>query len=176
MDAMLSKRRWLLCSLVVASIALLPGCGDGLQEYVSKEGRLRVLMPGTPEVDNDPTLPSVIKKRTLLQRSGSYAVAWEDLAPDNKHSADQRLDRACDAAVKHLKGRTITRKEIELTGGYPGRELIVEWDNQQGIVHDRMYLVEDRLYHVMASGPKWWVESAISRKVLDSFALFHQQE
>ena len=34
---------------------------------------------------------------------------------------------------------------------------------------DRMYLVGRRLYQVVASGPRWWVEAKQARQVLDSF-------
>jgi hypothetical protein len=45
----------------------------------------------------------------------------------------------------------------------------MEWPDGKGIVHERMYLVGRRLYQVLISGPRWWVESATSRKVMESF-------
>ena len=73
-----------------------------------------------------------------------------------------------------LKAKEISRKAITLMGRYPGRELVAEWPNGNGIVQDRLYLVDHRLYQVVASGPKWWVESATTRQVLDSFRLLEE--
>jgi hypothetical protein len=160
--------------VVLAFTALLPGCGPRLQEYVSEKGGFRVRMPGEPEPDPERDLPRGVKKVTLLQRSGSWSVAWEDLEATKGGSDDQRLNDACDGALKKLKAKEVRPREITLAGKYPGRELVAEWPDGKGITHDRMYLVGNRLYQVVASGPKWWVESSTSKKVLDSFALLEE--
>jgi hypothetical protein len=159
--------------LVVAG--LLSGCSAPLQEYVSEKGGFRILLPGEPDPESQPDRPADIKSVKLLQRSGSYEVAWQDLAPAKGMTEDERLEKACDGAIKELGGKEsakeISRKPITLAGRYPGRELVTGLSNRDWVVKDRMYLVGSRLYHVVASGPKWWVESVTSRKVLGSFAL-----
>jgi hypothetical protein len=165
------KTTTLLRTTTLACLLLaLSGCGQRMVEYVSEEGKFRVLMPESPEPVKDPDLPRGVKKVWLLQRSGSYSVAWEDLPPSDV-SPDKRLDDACKAALKALKAKDQTWTEITLAGRYPGRELVSEAPGSKGIIHDRMYLVGNRLYQVVITGSKWWVESDTSKKVLDSFQL-----
>jgi hypothetical protein len=118
-------------------------------------------------------LPKGKYKVSLEQRSGTYTVAWEDLPEKKDLSSEERLDLACNGAIDELKGKALSRKSITLKG-HPGRELIVAWATGKGIVHDRMYLVGQRLYHVMAAGEKWWVESSTSQRVLDSFEIIEE--
>jgi hypothetical protein len=165
-----------LLAFVLLSVAGLSGCSPALEEYVSEEGKFRVRMPAQPTLVRDPELPSNVKKVSLLQRSGSYEVAWEDL-PASDASDDRRLDDACDGALKALQPKDVNqdvkRKEITLAGRYPGRELAVKTPDGK-LVQDRMYLVKRRLYQVVVSGSKWWVESPASQKVLDSFEVIEE--
>jgi hypothetical protein len=161
--------RWVGLGVALA----LVGCGDGLQEYVSEEGGFRVLFPAAPSTAPDPDLPRGVRKVSHVERSGSYAVAWEEVG-DGEGGAAERLDRACDAAVKKLKGKELARSTIKLHGEHPGRELVIEWPDGRGVTHQRMYLVEGRLYQVVASGLKWWMDTPRPRKVLDSFRLAGQ--
>jgi hypothetical protein len=163
--------------LVAASVGLsLLGCsGDRLEEFRSEEGRFRILLPGTPTLEQTPDLPSGVKSFRLEQQSGEYVVAWEKIdLRGTARTAQDRLDGACDRAIEMLKGKELSRKEISLDGKYPGRELLVEGPRDRRVVRDRMYLVDSRLYHVMVSGPRWWVESRPAKKVLDSFQLIEE--
>jgi hypothetical protein len=157
-----------LFALVLTFAALQPGCSAPLEEYVSEEGKFRISLPSQPLEEKGADLPAGLKKVSLAQQSGSYAVGWQDLPP-GETTPDERLDQACDGALQSLKAKSLSRKEITLASRYPGRELVMEWPDGKGIVHERMYLVDRRLYQVLVSGPKWWVESATSRKVIESF-------
>ncbi len=107
-----------LRSLVVAGLLLtISGCGQGMVEYTSKEGKFRVRMPEMPAPIKDPELPSSVKKVWLLQRSGSYSVAWEDL-PSSTDSADKRLDIACDQVMKGAEDQA-----AESQGGHSRRQI-----------------------------------------------------
>lgn len=149
----------------------LTGCGEPLVEHVSTEGRFRISLPGEPTVLSGEDLPPGVRKVTLEQRSGSYSVAREDLPNRDDRSTDDLLDMACNGALERLKARPISRKPISLAGKYPGRELYAEWPGGKGVILDRLYVAEGRLYHVIASGQRWWVESPTTRQVLDSFAI-----
>lgn len=149
-------------------VVLLGGCADRMEEYVSEKGKFRVLFPETPSTARDPDLPRGVQKVSLVQRSGSYAVAWEDLERAGE-SEETILTRACEGASKRLKGKTISQTTIELQGKYPGRELILEWPEGNGVTHDRIYLVGDRIYSVVVSGAKWWVGTTKAKRFLESF-------
>jgi hypothetical protein len=161
---------------VLFAPALLAGCaGDVTQEFTSPEGKFTVAFPGTPQEDDDPSLSGEgIHKVSLMERSGFYAVAYQFVnLPDHATASDleERLEQACTGAVRNLKARLLSKKKITLAGKYPGRDLVAEWGNKQGIVHYHLYLVDGRLYQVIVSGEKWWVESPKAQKFLDSFRL-----
>ncbi len=164
-----------IACLVVAFIgSLSAGCGDRLTEYTNDEGRFRVRLPGTPSPVEGKGEQAVVHGVRLSQQSGNYTVTWEDIDRQKTgKSDDELLDLACAAALARVKGKELSRKAIELDG-HPGRDLVTEWSDGKGIVQDRMYLVDGRLYHVVASGARWWVESSTSRKVLGSFAVVEE--
>jgi hypothetical protein len=157
--------RWLVLGLVLA----LTGCGEQLQEYRSEEGGFRILLPGEPSVPDD--VPPGSHKIRLMQRSGSYAVAWTDLAPAPEQSSEERLSRACDSALASLKATLLSRRSFLLAGQYPACDFIVELSERGNRLHGRMILVDNRLYHVMVSGERWWIQQPVTQRVLDSFAV-----
>jgi hypothetical protein len=173
--AALCLRRF--CLVLAAALGWsLCGCGsERLTEFRSELGRFRILLPGSPSTHPEGRLPRGVKLVRLEQASGTYDVAWEDLDLSKpKMTPEERLDHACDSAVARLGGKTLSRKKITLADNYPGRDLVAEGPGGKVIVRDRIYLVERRLYQVVVSGPKWWVQSATSRKVLDSFELVEE--
>ena len=91
--------------------------------------------------------------------------------PPKKLDPQIRLDAACDEAVERLKGKEVSRKAISLPEGNAGRELILKTKDGKKLVIDRMYLNKGRLHQLIASGPKWWIESGEVRKVMSSFRL-----
>ena len=160
------------CRTALLALALgVAGCGPRLVEHVSEDGRFGVLLPGEPRGEEDEELPKGQHKVAFVERSGNYTVAWRDL-PGQKEPPDEVLDTACDKALEALRAEPVSRKEITLKGRYPGRDLAAAWS--RGFFHARFYLVRRRLYHVVVSGEKWWVESARSRKVLESFRLIEE--
>src|SRR5262249_38732249 len=68
-------------------LALAAGCRSDWPEYAPEGGRYKVRMPGTPCVDKDPDLPEGVHKVSLAQRSGHYAVAYQDLPEGGALSA-----------------------------------------------------------------------------------------
>src|SRR5947207_15644152 len=108
MDAGTSRRgRWSWALLVLAFVAPQSGCSDGLEEYVSEEGRFRVRMPGAPTPARPGELPKGKYKVSLEQRDGNYTVAWEDLPAKGGVSADDHLEAACKGGVELLKGEVL---------------------------------------------------------------------
>jgi hypothetical protein len=154
---------------LLGACPLLAGCGDPMAEYASAEGGFRLRLPAGHTPEPPVKLARGMHKVSLVLQSGTFEIAWQDRAAGDDLTPDQRLDRACDGAVRALKGKELARKEITLGGAHPGRELLAEWPDHQGVVRDRLYLVGRRLYQVVASGPRWWVDARQAREVLDSF-------
>ncbi|MFM7150641.1 MAG: hypothetical protein ACKO23_12430, partial [Gemmataceae bacterium] len=151
-------------------LAAVSGCGPRLEDYHSEEGRFHIRLPGQPRSDPNPDLPRGIRSIVFMERSGSFTLAWEKLAA-GKEDPQRLLDEACKGAVEKLKGKELSRKKIELPGGHPGRELMVEWPERKGVTLQRIYLVDRQLYNVVASGTAWWIESDPVRAVMNSFRL-----
>jgi hypothetical protein len=138
-------------------------------------GRFRIRLPGIPSPVPARGEGVLVHGVRLSQQSGNYTVTWEDIDRGKTgKNDDELLDLACTAAVSRLKGKELSRKKIGLDSRHPGRDLVAEWSDGKGVVQDRMYLVDGRLYHIVASGPRWWVESGTTRKVLESFALVEE--
>jgi hypothetical protein len=160
--------------LSVAAVLILSvvGCTKGSREYTSVEGRFVVMLPGTPSLDPDPDVPEGVQQVRLAQQSGTYTVAWQDLPKkEADRDPEERLDRACNGALRALEATQVSRKPVRLDGQYPGRELVAGWEGREGRVRARFYLVDGRLYQVVVNGPRWWAESATADRFLESFGL-----
>jgi hypothetical protein len=160
--------------LLPALALLLLGCGPDLVEYTSEEGRFAVRVPGTPRVSKKKTAAGETALATVEQPNGRYVVAYLDLQTEPGEGAamaQERLEKARDGAVSGVGGKVLADRPITLAGKYPGRDVTIELPGKDDLARDRMYLVNGRLYQVTATGRKWWVESADTRKFLDSFRL-----
>jgi serine/threonine protein kinase len=145
-----------------------------LVEYTSEEGRFAVRVPGTPRVSKKKTAAGETVLATVEQPNGRYVVAYLDLQTElgqDAAKAQERLEKARDGAVSSVGGKVLADQPITLAGKYPGRDVTIELPGKEDLARDRMYLVNGRLYQVTATGRKWWVESADTRKFLDSFRL-----
>lgn len=88
-------------------------------------------------------------------------------------SAEQILDGSRDGAVENVKGELISETQITLDG-YPGREVIIQAsaeNKQEIIMHGRIFLVEQRLYQIMAVVPKGKETAQHLDSFLQSFKL-----
>jgi hypothetical protein len=161
--------------LLPALALLLVGCGPNLTEYTSAEGRFTVRVPGTPRVTSkEEGAGSTLFLATVERPSGRYVVAYQDLKAEPNEGAakaQERLEKARDAATRSVGGTVLADRPITLAGKYPGRDVTFELPGKEDLTRDRMYLVNGRLFQVTATGRKWWVESADTQKFLDSFRL-----
>jgi hypothetical protein len=152
--------------LVLAAV----GCGQEAREYTSAEGGFSVRLPGTPRTVSDPEQPEGLHQVRLAVRSGTYTVAWQDLGADAAKDSDERLDRACNGALRALGARQVSRKAIRL-GEHPGREVLATLGEDERRVRARLYLVEGRLYLVLVTGARGFVDSGEADRFLESFRL-----
>jgi hypothetical protein len=161
--------------LLPALALLLVGCGPSFNEYTSTEGRFTVRVPGTPQVTRKEIPGATVFMATVEQPSGRYVVGWMDIQPkpdEGEAPVWVSLGNARDSAVRSVGGTLLFDHKITLGGKkYPGFDLLIELPGKEDRTRDRMYLVNGRLYQVIASGRKWWVESSDTQKFLDSFRL-----
>ena len=62
-------------------------------------------------------------------------------------------------------------KKITLAERYPGREMLLKIPDKRLYIQARFYLAGDRAYNVVASGSKWWLETAGPKRFLESLRL-----
>jgi hypothetical protein len=141
----------------------------------AKDGTFSFQMPDTPKDDRQ-----FIKTATggvdlsvyvldLPKGEGTLAVVVNDFPQEMLKglSVDKRLDSARDGAVANVKGKLKAEKKVTLQD-YPGRELVVEVD-AKSLVRVRLFVVKNRLYQVLVSGPKDLTGSKLTERFLDSF-------
>lgn len=148
----------------------------GWTEYSDIAGRFAVAMPGLPSAEQQ-NASSKAGDMTLflftLQRSGPndrVAVQYLDYpeAAFAGKTPDMVLDNASTVDAYNVGGTVVDQKPLSL-GAYPGREVRVE--NVEAQMRIRLYLVDRRLYKVIAMWPKSRGFSVDDERFLGSFRL-----
>ncbi len=131
-----------------------------------------MMPPGTTETKQ--TVDADAGARNLLvYQAGEgymkYVITAVDVEAASIASPKALLDDTRDLIVKSAKGKLISEKKIELVRS-PGREIKAEIplgeDPKGGFVTCRIYLVKNRVYQVMAVGPR---EQGDAKKAIDTF-------
>jgi hypothetical protein len=164
--------------LLLVAVTVLPVCADDRpdwKEFTSKEGRFKVLMPGTPKqtkADAESDFGKGVLYMNVAEAGRTmYGANYGDYPAKIKEiPIKQVFDSSRDGAVANLEGKLATEKDIKL-GKHPGREIQIEVAGGKQIFRARVYLVEQRLYQVVVFGTKATAASKEADKFLDSFKL-----
>jgi hypothetical protein len=145
------------------------------KEFASKEGRFKLLMPGTPKqykLDTESDFgKGVLHINTVEAGETMYGTNYCDFPAEVKKAPlKQVYDSSRDGAVANLEGKLASEKDIKL-GEYPGREIRIEVAGGKKLFRARVYLVDQRLYQVVVFGTKETATSKEADKFLDSFKL-----
>jgi hypothetical protein len=169
--------RSLLVLLVLAVGAAAVSADDkpAWKEFASKEGRFKVLMPGTPtqkQLDTESDFgKGVLHMNTVQSGKTMYGANYCDFPAKIKEvPIKQVLDSSRDGAVANLEGKLASEQDLKL-GDHPGREIRIEVAGGKQLFRARVYLVEQRLYQVVVFGTKDAATSKEADKFLDSFQL-----
>jgi len=170
--------------LVVVLQALASGCSPNWQEYTSAEGRFLVLMPDSPTEERSVkqttcgtmkvvSLDTVLNKHLVFATRGFYSVSYSDFGGTNCPAEDARrvLDEERDDAVKNLGGKLVEERDLT-DGDRIGREIQVRTP-RLGLVRERIYVVDRRVYRVIVGG-KTEASSEDARRFLESFRVLSQ--
>ena len=143
------------------------------KEFKSPEGGFFITMPGEPERSKQTVKTAAgdmdMYIYMLESRSGAYGVIYSEfpsLYLQQPNAAERLLDGGHDGAVAQMKGKLLDEKSITI-GRHPGRELHIEC--AQGTIVMRIFLINTRLYQVMAVLPKGQAISDDTMKFLESF-------
>lgn len=165
-----------LFQFFLVSVLLAACAGGSWEEFTSTEGAFSVLMPKKPSRETqtvDTSLgPIEIQFFSAELADTVYMVAYSDypaafVAQSNPVVI---LDGARDGAVANVKGKLVSEHVIFI-GGNTGRELRIEIPDAKMTAVSRIFLVNNRLYQVMALMPAERFSSDEITTYLDSFAL-----
>lgn len=141
-----------LLAVALAGAAL----AQGWKPYNSAPGKFSIDFPGTPETRSQDITTRVGKVKMHLfqvaKGQSAFLVSYSDYPASAIKGSDPKkmLDGARDGAVSNVQGKLLSEKGMSI-GGNPGRELKVE---AKGLsMTQRMFLVKNRLYQVLALVP-----------------------
>ena len=149
------------------------------------EGGFRMLMRGQPHVSNQQLDTPAGRMGAHLYSSDRpasyYAVGYSDypLAFAVTENPDAIFKGVRDTWLRRIGGRSIgPDRKLTLAGKYPGVEFTAE-GNAKGAaayLQARLFLVDQRLYQVIAMGRKGEVPQGDVNRYLNSFRLVAQGE
>jgi hypothetical protein len=164
--------------VAVLGVGLLSAeaCKKEFKEF-SPDGKFKVLMQGAPREDTqfatggEGQMGAFVKSWTVEQGDGAYSVSVTDLPGPHRPESDPVLDGAVRGLSTGVGGTVTSNSKVTLAGKYPGRAFEGTVPKKSGVMQARIYLVNDRLYQLLAIGKKSFIDSAEAARFLDSFQL-----
>jgi hypothetical protein len=169
----MSRLKW----IGAVTVGLLILCGadkPDFEEFASKEGRFKVLMPGTPKESTEEVRGITLNSFTLKEADGFYGVVYADMpiAADAKVEDLQKLlDSMRDGMLSKTHATLVRESKITLKATYPGREIEVTRPVEKLFARSRLYIVGTRFYQVTVIGTTDYVHSDNATKFLDSLSV-----
>ena len=161
----------------LALLALLPlasGCRQQMEDFSSTDLKFKARFPGTPTRESKPG-PFGVKLAVYTARSGdgSCSVGVAELpleGGDSDAVTEDRLEGALQAALRNYQATLQSRTTRQLDGKFPGREFTAVCGNSKApVIRVRLYIVNKRLYQVVAAGSEKYVMKGEGLEFLDSF-------
>lgn len=158
--------------------ALADDAANTLKEFTSKECAFSVMFPGTPTTTKTPDKSGGPDQYqfSVTANDGAYLVIYTEI-PDLKNAAKDVLLKALvksqAAAQSGINGNLLEMKELTLDKQYPGREVKLSAKNGSDTLYYtwRIYLVDAKLYQVVAGGTKDFVATDTAKKFLESLKI-----
>jgi hypothetical protein len=166
----------LLTSAADLSSAQVAPAATELDEFISKEGGFKALVPGKPAYKKLELPGSKEIQHQFLAGgpSGAYLISYQD-NPNLKGATPVKIAEALalgrDALIKGFSGKLVESNDIKLDKKHPGLAFRATIPAAGGEATCRFYMVGTRLYQLMAIGLPAFAGSEEATKVLDSFAL-----
>jgi hypothetical protein len=176
-----SLRLWLPSALVLVAlcVALAACTRSEWQELAVSEGGFSVLMRGQAHYARQQVETPVGKTFAHLYSSDRpdafFAVGYADypLAHVVGTAPEEILSGVRDTWVKRMEGRLSLNSPTKLAGKYPGIEFAADgkMKGTDTFLQGRLYLVDQRLYQVIALGRKGEISQGVVNRYLSSFQL-----
>lgn len=163
-------------ALALAVVAItLAGCSRE-DTVTSEDGGFKATFPVKAQATSMPVKTGGIEvtmNMVAAEKNGaSFVVSYVDYPKGTlaQKSTDQAFKDIIEGTVGNIQGTLRSAEPITL-GGTPGREVLIDVPEQNVAVHERIFLVGDRLYQVMYGGPKGTESSGDALTFMDSFKL-----
>ncbi|MDH4129953.1 MAG: hypothetical protein OEV44_14445 [Spirochaetota bacterium] len=171
------KRKFIALSLLLLSTL---GFASKWEVYKSPEGKFSVLLPVIPgrtvrklNKTINTAGGSVDMKIFVLKSSNViFYVSYADypLKYIEKASSKKLLDNGRDGALNKVKGSLVSEKEISINK-HPGRDIEILAKSLK--LYARLYIVNNRLYQLIAIAPNKNVSVLEIKKFQKSFKLLN---
>ncbi len=171
-------KKWLFMVLALA----LAGCGGGSSEWQTlrvPEGGFAILMRGQPVYFPQQLDTPVGKLSAYLYSSDRpdayFAVGYTDypLALAVGAEPDKVFAGARETWLKRIGGATAITTPLKLDGKYPGVQFTAtgKYQERDAVLEGRLYLVDQRLYQIVALSRPGEIQQAVVNRYFESFKL-----
>jgi hypothetical protein len=160
----------------------MPGIPEGEWQALEIPNHLRVRLPGAAQKVTQPVAGmTMIMHQCQPDKNSVYAVAYmEGELPAHRRAlpVETLLNDSCDGSVANLRaqgGVEESRHPVQL-GPHPGKELVVNMRKADGKMISRVFIVNSRLYIVMAGGLGLRPDHENVKRLFDSFEILEVPE
>ena len=127
-------------------------------------------MPGTPKEEKKTAERVQVSAYVAEERNGAYIVSYAEHRPtpakESPAQVQTRLDGSRDGQLHGMGGKLVSESQILLGGKYPGRDIRAEIPGKQLNARTQIFIVDKRLYQLVALGTPAWVKSAGDGQIL----------
>jgi hypothetical protein len=171
--------RWRSVFIALLALGVAACTQSEWQELSINEGGFRILMRGQAHYARQPIETPAGRMVGHLYSSdrpdGYFAVGYSDypIAHVIGSPAKDVLTGVRDTWVKRVDGKLTMSGAIEIDGKHPGVEFAAEGrvKGADTFLHGRLYLVDQRLYQVIALARKGEMPQGVVNRFLNSFKL-----
>ena len=159
--------------LVATFCAVAAIAGPAWRVYRVEEGRFSVELPEPPKKSKQDLRAAAVNTSYMVKSdAGSYLVSYVDSPTlgEQPTNVNEILDRTVRGAAANVGSSTV-RVEARQRNGFVGRE--VWFTGRDGTAyHGLVFLANERLYQVYASGGQAWTEGKDAARFLNSFRMW----
>jgi hypothetical protein len=168
-------------ALILICVLVLAACGQKSEwrELAVAEGGFRILMRGQPQYARQQVDTPAGKMEAHLYSSDRpdayFAVGYSDypLAFAMTTGADEILAGVRDTWMRKINGTLVTSAKEMKSGKYPGMQFTARGrvNGKEALLEAELYLVDQRLYQVVAISRSGEASQGVVNRYLSSFKL-----
>jgi hypothetical protein len=171
-------------AVVVVFANRLIGSGKTIAESEWKDleapNRFKVSLPGTPKRESQPAAGlEMIIYNVEYNRDTAFMVSYSegDLPPERRNvGSEVLLNDSCDGMVRKVQPEGGVEKERESIklGAIPGKQVVIDFPKKNGRMIARCYVLEHRLYIILAIGKGYSLDHDNVKRLFCSFEILEK--